>query len=257
MTARVELMPGVPADYYRRILAAEQAHYWYRGMEEIAVALLGECMHANLRVLDAGCGAGGFLRFLLDEGRFALAAGVDLATTAIELARERVPEADLRAAPLSELPFADGSFDLVVSNDVLQHIEESELNASLVEIRRVLTSGGRFLVRTNGSRRLRRERSDWRAYDRETVGAELAAAGFEIERLTHANVVQSLVAAALGRSPHAPTDERDGVPAVEQGALRKALGLRLLEAEARWLRLPGRTLPFGHTLFALALPAPA
>jgi len=252
MTARVELAPGVPTDWYRRIAEAEESHYWYRGMEAITVALLGDRMYANLRVLDAGCGAGGFIRFLLDKGRFARAAGVDLATAAIDFASQRVPEADLRAARLTDLPFQSGSFDLAVSNDVLQHIDESEIDASLTEIRRVLTPGGSLLVRTNGSRRLRVERTDWRAYDRKTLGGQIAAAGFDIERLTYANLVQSLVASALGRAPHAPTDKRHGVPSVEQGALRRTIGLRLLQAEASWLVRPGRSLPFGHTLVVLA-----
>lgn len=252
MAARVALAPGVPADWYRRIAEAEDRHYWYRGMEKIACALLGERRYADLRVLDAGCGAGGFLRFLIDDGRFRSAAGVDLATAAIDLARDRVPEADLRVAALRDLPFPDASFDLVVSNDVLQHVDESEIEESLAEVRRVLEPRGALLIRTNGSRRLRRERSDWRAYDKRTLHVTLAAAGFRCERLTYANMAQSLFADLLGRTPHAPTETRHGVPPVEQGALRSAIGRRLLRAEARWLARPGRSLPFGHTLFALA-----
>lgn len=251
MTARLERMPAVPEDYYQRILDAERSHYWYRGMEAIAAALLGERMHAGLRVLDAGCGTGGFLRFLIDEGRFATVAGVDLAGAAIDLARERVPEADLRVAPLRELPFANGSFDLVVSNDVLQHVEEAEIDESLAEIRLVLVAGGTLLVRTNGSRRLRRERSDWRAYDRASLHARLAIAGFDCQRVTYANLVQSLVAAAFGRSPHAPTGSRHGVPSPDGGRLTRTLGAHLLSVEASWLGRGG-SLPYGHTLFALA-----
>ena len=48
-------------------------------------------------MLDAGCGTGGFLRWLLDRGSFAAAAGVDIGSAAIELARRRVPEADCRS----------------------------------------------------------------------------------------------------------------------------------------------------------------
>ena len=52
-------------------------------------------------------------------------------------------EADLRTAPLCALPFADGSFDLVVTNDVLQHVPEDEVDESLRELRRVLAAGRR------------------------------------------------------------------------------------------------------------------
>ncbi len=251
MTAHPELAPGVPPDYYERIMAAEQANFWYREMEATASALLGHRLNQGLRVLDAGCGAGGFLRFLLDTGSFGSAAGVDLAGAALDLARHRIPEADLRQAPLHELPFEDGSFELVVSNDVLQHIDELEMPASLAEIRRVLARPGTLLVRTNGYRQLRRERSDWRVYDRAALRRELERAGFTIERLTYANCTLSLAAAVRGRVPRAPSITRHGVPSERPSRMATLLGRAALRAEARWLGRGG-SLPYGHTLLAVA-----
>ena len=138
--------PGVPADYYRRIQDVEQGHWWYRGMREISAALLGGRLSAGGRVLDAGCGTGGYLRWLLDRGSFSGAAAVDVAGEAIALARNLVPEAELRVAPLSELPFDSESFDLVVSNDVLQHVPEEDVELSLGELHRVLRPGGTLLL---------------------------------------------------------------------------------------------------------------
>ena len=77
--AHASLAPGVPQDYYRRIREAEDAHWWFRGMRQISAALLGERLRTGGRVLDAGCGTGGYLRWLLDEGSFSGAAGVDVA----------------------------------------------------------------------------------------------------------------------------------------------------------------------------------
>ncbi|MDQ4080356.1 MAG: class I SAM-dependent methyltransferase, partial [Gemmatimonadota bacterium] len=94
------------------------------------------------RLLDAGCGAGGFLRWARTTGAFDEVAGVDVASAAIDLARRRVPEADLRVAALAELPFEPGSFDVVVTNDVLQHIPLDDVSASVRELRRVLTADG-------------------------------------------------------------------------------------------------------------------
>ncbi len=256
MTTAGTLAPGVPPDYYRRIFDAEERHWWYRGMRSISGALLGgRLMRPDARILDAGCGTGGFLRWALDAGSFERSAGVDVGSAAIELARERVPEGDFHVAPLRELPFADASFDLVVSNDVLQHIHEEDVDASLAHLRRVLAPGGALLLRTNGARRLRRERDDWRAYDRAALVAQLERAGFTCERLTYANTLLSLWAVATGRTPHAPTEEHHGIPLDEPPRVRSAIGLRLLQAEARFLARPGRSLPFGHTLFALATPA--
>jgi len=245
------LAPGVPNDYYAQIRAVEDDHWWFRGMREISAALLGRRLHTSARVLDAGCGTGGYLRWLLERGTFDSSAGVDVAAAAVELARERVPEAELHVAPLSALPFPDETFDLAVTNDVVQHVDESEIGRSIDELRRVLRPGGTLLVRTNGSRRLRRERSDWRAYDGPTLRRQLEDGGLVVERLTHANVLPSLWGRSRGRVPHAPSDEQHGIPGAEP-ALRSAVGSALLRAEALALALPAVRLPYGHTIFALA-----
>lgn len=225
-------------------------------MRELAAALLGERMKmSNGRILDAGCGTGGFLRWALDRGDFAAAAGVDIGSAAIALARERVPEAELHVSPLRSLPFQDASFDLLVTNDVLQHVADDEVEDSLGELRRVIAPEGTLLLRTNGARRLRRERHDWRAYDRSTLVDELEQAGFAVERVTYVNSLLSLYGAMRGRSPHAPSENHDGIPRREPSRLVSAVGGRVLAAEGQWLARPGRTLPYGHTLFAVASPA--
>ena len=133
-----------------------------------------------------------------------------------------------------------------MSHDVLQHVPETSLDAGLKDLRRVLRPGGLLLVRTNGDRRARRERDDWRAYDAATLAADLRRAGFTVRRVTHANAVLSLTEAP----PSPPTSERCGIPR-PSGGIRAAVGLALLRAEALVAGRGGR-LPFGHTLFALA-----
>jgi ubiquinone/menaquinone biosynthesis C-methylase UbiE len=253
MTSSPLLAPGIPPDYYERIFEVEESHWWYRGMRSISAALLGERLtRPGQRLLDAGCGTGGFLDWALGCAAFASVAGVDIGSAPIELARVRLPAADLRAAPLRALPFADGAFDLVVSNDVLQHVNETEVGESLSELRRVLAADGTLLLRTNGARRLRRERHDWRAYDRATLATQLEAAGFVCERVTYANTLLSFYGASRGRTPHAPSEDSDGIPRSRPSRLVNLVGARVLAAEGRWLSRPGHTLPYGHTLFAVA-----
>ena len=247
-----DLAPGVPPDYYRRIREVEDTHWWFRGMRAISATLLGERMRQGARVLDAGCGTGGYLRWLLDNGSFRDPAGVDVAAAAIELARERVPEAELHVAPLSALPFEAESFGVVVTNDVLQHVDEQEQAASYAELLRVLEHGGTLLARTNGSRRLRRERSDWRAYDARTLTRELREAGFVVERVTPANCLPSLYGRLHGRVGHAPSEESHGIPVANEPHAQALVGRALLGLEAAALRARPVRLPYGHTLFALA-----
>jgi SAM-dependent methyltransferase len=94
------------------------------------------------RVLEVGCGAG------VDLARFtrggAIVTGVDLAESAIALARENFGQqglqGDFKVANGEHLPFDDGSFDLVYAHGVVQYTANP---AQLVaECRRVLKPGG-------------------------------------------------------------------------------------------------------------------
>jgi SAM-dependent methyltransferase len=235
-------MKGVPDDYYRRLAEVEQRHWWMRGMRETAAALLGPRLRGAL--LDAGCGTGGFLRFAADRRCCERLAGTDLSPEAVEAARRRVPEAELHVAPLHRLPFEDGSFDVAVLNDVLQHVHEDEVEPGLRELRRVLR--GPLLVRTNGACHGDSHRPDWRLYDARSLARDLERGGFRVERVTHANAIMSLA----GRKPRPPTRGTCGIPRVP-GRVASAVGSSALSLERRWLAAGG-SLPYGHTLFALA-----
>lgn len=65
----------------------------------------------GLRVLELGCGTGVFLRAAANRG--AVVYGLDASEALLELARERVPEAELRLGDLEALPYEDDLFDVV------------------------------------------------------------------------------------------------------------------------------------------------
>src|SRR3954449_1278595 len=82
------------------------------------------------RVLDIGCGVGTFLRLVADRG--AEAFGLDASEALIELARQRVPEADLRVGDMEALPYETDTFDLVTgftsfffANDIVAAVREA------------------------------------------------------------------------------------------------------------------------------------
>jgi SAM-dependent methyltransferase len=244
---------GLPVDYYDSIYEVERTHWWHRGMRSIEETLLAGRLRPGLDVLDAGCGTGGFLRWMLDTCPPARVCGVDLGAEAIALAAGRVPEAELHVRPLNRLPFEAASFDLIVVNDVLQHVPDPDVSDSLEELRRVSRDDGALLVRTGGARRTRRERDDWRVYDREELRGALEAAGWRCRRVTYVNLVGSLAAAARGRAPRAPDDTRHGIPS-PASRMQNAVGRVTLAAERRYLAASKGTLPYGHTLIALATP---
>ncbi len=95
-------------------------------------------VRAGSTVLELGCGAG-MLALLKRKG--ATLTGIDLSDACVLAARRNGYDETFRAE-LSHLPFADASFDYVVSLDVLGHIEAEEKDAVLSEVKRVLRPGG-------------------------------------------------------------------------------------------------------------------
>ena len=89
-------------------------------------------------VLDLGCGAG--LLALLKRKDVPLA-GLDISRDCAASARRNGYDAAC-AGELTKLPFPDGSFDYVVSLDVMGHIEFEQKDAVLAEIKRVLRPDG-------------------------------------------------------------------------------------------------------------------
>jgi SAM-dependent methyltransferase len=118
------------------------------------------------RVLDVGCGSGELLAHLARLG--ASPAGIDPAPGMVELARARLPVADVRLGPAQPLPWPDGSFDVVTAVNALQFAGDP-LDA-LAELARVTVPGGRVAVANWAER----ERNDL-----DTIEAAVATAAGE------------------------------------------------------------------------------
>jgi SAM-dependent methyltransferase len=75
------------------------------------------------------------------------AVGIDVSGAALESARSRYPRLHAVRADVRRLPFADGSFDAVISNSTLDHFASlEEIAVSLRELRRVLEPGGSLII---------------------------------------------------------------------------------------------------------------
>jgi SAM-dependent methyltransferase len=94
------------------------------------------------RALDVGCGEGRFCRMLKARGVDAV--GLDPTKALIAEARRRDPAGAYVEREAASLPFADASFDLVVS--YLTLIDIPEVAPAIAEMARVLSPGGRLLI---------------------------------------------------------------------------------------------------------------
>lgn len=95
-------------------------------------------------VLDVGVGDGTFERIAASRG--AAVHVLDPDARAIERARERLGLGDRARVGVGQaIPWPDGAFDAVVVSEVLEHLDDATLAATLAEIARVLKPGGTLL----------------------------------------------------------------------------------------------------------------
>lgn len=243
-----------PAEF-ANIAAAEQQFWWYRGMQRILFGFLDPLARKRSfrRVLEAGAGTGylakvlgeryGWRMFPLDLGWEGLryAAGMQL---------ERLAQGDIAA-----LPFAGGSFDLLLSMDVVVHFPRGEEHRPMAEFARVLEPGGIAVIRVSALDSLRSRHSQF-AHERQrfTRGRLIRLArehGLAVKRCTYLNTVLSPVAFAKFRiwEPLTNQPPASGVQAVAPWLDRLLYGA--LASEAPWLSA-GLNLPWGQSLMLIA-----
>jgi SAM-dependent methyltransferase len=107
-----------------------------------AAVLDAACVAAGNDLLDVGCGSG--LAMVMARERGAVPAGIDISPGLLGVARERLPEADLREGDMEDLPFGDESFDAAIGINAFQFAGDP-LRA-LREAARVLRPGGRLVA---------------------------------------------------------------------------------------------------------------
>ncbi len=97
----------------------------------------------NRRVLDLGCGTGETARLLAREFG-AVVTGADLSAALIDECRQKYPGAAFVAADAHDLPFRDGSYDVLVSECCFSVFRDPK--KAFQEANRVLIPGGKLLL---------------------------------------------------------------------------------------------------------------
>lgn len=126
------------------------ANAWFLGQRgrvfDRLVALSGA--EPGEHVLDVGCGSGYFSRRVAPAvGRDGSVVGIDPSQPMLDYATAHAPDnCVFRAAGAEDLPFADASFDLVVSSLAFHHIPVECRADAVREIFRVLRPGGRLFI---------------------------------------------------------------------------------------------------------------
>ena len=100
--------------------------------------------------LDAGCGSGRHTRLLTSYGWRTYAC--DSSEQACILTKQLSPDASVVTTDLTNLPYADGAFNVVVACAALYYGTRDETTAKFHEVHRVLRKGGRAFVSMRSTR---------------------------------------------------------------------------------------------------------
>lgn len=171
---------------YALMREVEDSHWWYAVLHESVIAELKTRLngHDDVRILDAGCGTGGMMNCLRQQGAAWRLTGLDISPSAIEHTRQR-GFSDLTQGSVDALPFANASFDAVLSLDVLYFDGVDEMRAA-AEFRRVLKPEGTLVLNLPAFNVLRGQHDvavrGVRRYTPRRIRRMLAGTAFEILR---------------------------------------------------------------------------
>ncbi len=209
-------------DEYRKLAEVEDRMWYFRALNRRITHWLARLLPpGRARILDAGCGTGGLIRAIHAANPDWRATGLDFMPLACTLARERTG-GEIVQGSITELPFADASFDAVVSADVVCQVEDGA--RALREFARVVRPGGVVLVNVPAFKWLWSYHDDTcetkHRYTRPELAGLFRAAGLAPGFASYANLLPLPLIAARRKlfRPAQPTSDVQLYPApVEAG----------------------------------------
>src|SRR5262245_37644245 len=133
---------ALPLTGERTIPGLTEENYWFRRHEVVYERLASRC--AGLHVLEAGCGDGYGADLIAGVARRVI--GLDYDESAVAHVRARYPRVEMLHGNLAELPLPDGSVDVVVNFQVIEHLWDQP--QFVAECLRVLRPEGLLLMST-------------------------------------------------------------------------------------------------------------
>ena len=228
--------------------------WWYDARGSLLRATFAEHLaahdHVRSRALDVGSA----------DGPSDFWTGRRAQVTSVDPDPRGLPSGSGVCASLPDLPFRDGTFDVVTAFDVIEHCEDEE--AALAEVLRVLKPGGLLLLSVPAYQWAWTDfdvrNGHYRRYTRERARAAVARAGLQPLRVTYAfaavfpafalqRVTSRLVEAARGNRATGPADIVRP-PRATAPVERVLRSLCVVDEKV----LPRQNLPFGSSVLVAA-----
>jgi len=167
MKQKLKFKPSDIAELYKNQASeysvfADSSFSWRYLEKPLIDKVLSLTPNKNLKILDAGCGMGRTLKYLLDK-KFPKEniVGVDISDEMLNIAKKNVPQLKTIKADLTKLKMKD-KFDLIICTHVLHYLGEADFRKTLNNFYSLLKKGGiLFFVITHPVRTTRHNLADY------------------------------------------------------------------------------------------------
>lgn len=180
---------------YKTIAQLENSHWWYKSLHKLVINTLKRIPpdnNSSIILLDAGCGTGGFLNALQKMHPLWTLIGADLSPLAL-IHCQHGKNMHFLQASVEHIPLDNESVDIVISLDVLYHMNVNDDEKSLEEMYRVTKRGGHLILNLPAFEFLRgnHDRIVWtrERYTRNKLCDKMMNAGFEVLKCSYRNMI--------------------------------------------------------------------
>jgi SAM-dependent methyltransferase len=131
---------------YDAMARCERDLWWYKNLHELTIRTIKKYSQAaDPAILDAGCGTGGLIEKLKQEG-YTNIKGFDLSPDAVEYSRKSWPHVQMLDILQTDKAFPPNSFDVVVCNDIFTVLPDGKDVQALEKLVGVLKPGGILII---------------------------------------------------------------------------------------------------------------